>query len=329
MKKRIKRVLFKLQVSKLAHFLVPLLWAPVHAFIFNRAFNTSYAGGTSGSPYKFYDLTPETEAFVQDFRTYINTSSLLVRAKEEMRASPSLSSHVRDIFPELPVSLRAAAYRMALNDIDLRAHVAGYFGFTPRLHDISILYNIPVGGSSEEGSKLWHRDAGDCDFKNMKVFMPLVDISKENGPFFFLESKKYAKHYNVLTPDQNSENPWLAERVSNQAISPHGQVRSNIDAKGGQRLLIDTVNTYHKGGFCASEDRLMLQISYHGSGHNATAPMDFSEMIAHLMNNTLNLNEKEINREIAMRKDYFKQSRLELFLKWVVFKLGNIFICRY
>lgn len=128
MKKKIKKVLFKIQGSKIAHFLVPLLWGPVHALIYNKAFNKSYSGGRCYSPFKFFDSTLETEAFVQEFKTYIKSSDLLVRAKEQMLLRSDLSSYVRDIFPELPVRLRAAAYRMALNDIDIRGKVAMYFG---------------------------------------------------------------------------------------------------------------------------------------------------------------------------------------------------------
>ena len=71
----------------------------------------------------------------------------------------------------------------------------------------------------------------------------------------------------------------------------------------------------------------MLQISYHGDGYNAVAPMDFSEEIGYLQNDNSNFNEKEINREIAAR-NYCKQSRFALFLKWFVFKLGNVLVCR-
>ena len=92
--------------------------------------------------------------------------------------------------------------------------------------------------------------------------------------------------------------------------------------------MIDTVNTYHKGGFCASSDRLMLQISYQGNGYNGSVPMDFSEETGYLQNDNSNLNEKEINRETEARENHCKQSRLALFLKWFVFKLGNVFVCR-
>lgn len=329
MKRTIKKVLFKIQGTQIAHLLIPLLWAPVHAFIYNRIFNKSYSGARSDSPFKFYEPTVETEAFVQEIKTYLDASNLLVKVKGQMISSVGLRTYVKDIFPELPINLRAAAYKVELNDLDLRAQVAMYFGFMPRLHDINLLYNIPIEGSSEEGSKLWHRDAGDCDLKNMKVFMPITDISSENGPFFFLENKKYAAHHNVLSRDQNSDDPWVAERVSNHAVlSLEGKVHSTLGARGGQRLLIDTVNTYHKGGFCASKERLMLQAGYHGDGYNAVMPMAFTEEIAFLQKDNFNLNEKEINRESAARDYYCKQPRLTLFFKKLVWKLGNVFVCR-
>lgn len=83
--------------------------------------------------------------------------------------------------------------------------------------------------------------------------------------------------------------------------------------------MIDTVNTYHKAGFCASKDRLTFQISDHGNSYNTVALIDFTEEIAYLMNNSFNLNAKETSREIAARKNYYKLSTLALFLKWDVF----------
>lgn len=329
MGKKVKMLLFKIQRSKAAHLLVPLLWVPIHTLIFNRLFNKKNLNASYDTTYKFFESTIESESFVQEIKAHIKTIGFLEQAKKEMIASPGLESYSKDIYPELPLRLRALAYIMALNDTDVRESVSKYFGFMPRLHDLSILYNVPIEGSFEEGSKLWHRDVGDCDFKNMKVFMPITDISKKNGPFFFLADKKQAMHHNVLSPDQASKNPWLAGRVSNDAVSSlSSEVRSNINATGGQRLLIDTVNTYHKGGFCASEDRLMLQISYQGDGYNGSVPMEFSEEIHYIQKHNVCLNEKEIKREAEARERYCKKSRLALVLRFIVFKLGILFVCR-
>ena len=65
MKKKIRTVLFKIRGSKVAHFLVPLRWVPLHSFIFNKFFNKSNLDSKDDNTFKYFDSTFETESFVQ------------------------------------------------------------------------------------------------------------------------------------------------------------------------------------------------------------------------------------------------------------------------
>ncbi len=323
-----KRFLSYIQSIYITNLFVTYFWAPLHAFLFYKVFHKAM-GPISSIPFKTFEPNKDTVSFSFTIKQYLEKKNLLSRLKKEMLAKSTKDKYVRDIFRELPVSLRAAAYKLAISDLDLRSSVISYFGFMPRIHDISILYNIPVGDLPEEGSKLWHRDSGDCDYKNMKVFMPITDITSKNGPFYYLTNSEYFSHHKVLSADQNSDDPWVKNRVSNIKVDAvGGQIRSILNEKSGTRLLIDTVNTYHKGGLCESEDRLMLQISYHPNSYNKTSPDDFSEEIEFLKNNEPEFLTKEIVSEVMRRATYLNQGKLLRTFKFFVFKLGNVFIYR-
>lgn len=328
MKKILKNFLIKLQYSYLTKLFVIFLWAPLHAFLFNKIFHNAKRP-ISTKPFKVFQPNNETESFSLELKKFLKKGGFLNNLKQEMLSQPNQKSFVKDIFPILPIELRSAAYKIAIDDFDLRSYISSYFGFMPRIHDIAILYNVPIEGLHEEGSKLWHRDSGDCDYKNMKVFMPITDISTKNGPFYYFIKNKYFAHHNVLSSDQKSNNPWISNRVSNLKVnSAGGEIGSTVNFKSGTRLLIDTVNTYHKGGFCESEDRLMLQISYHPNSYNATEPYDFSEEINFLKNTNFKFYTKEIISEVMGREKFLNQTKSLLAFKWLIFKIGNIFVHR-
>ena len=65
-----------------------------------------------------------------------------------------------------------------------------YLGTLPILTSFSMLYSANI---SDElvGSKLLHRDCE--DFKQLKIFIPIEEVQKENGPLHVInkdESKK-------------------------------------------------------------------------------------------------------------------------------------------
>ena len=323
-----KGFVFYLQSKYIISLFVTYFWAPLHAFLFYKVFHKA-VGPFSIIPFETFEPNKDTVSFSSAIIQYLEKNKLLSRFKKEMLAKSAKDKYVRDIFRELPVSLRSAAYKLAINDLDLRSSVISYFGFMPRIHDISILYNIPVGGLPEEGSKLWHRDSGDCDYKNMKVFMPITDITNKNGPFYYLTNSEYFSHHKVLSADQHSDDPWVKNRVSNTKVDAvGGEIRSTLNKNQELDFLIDTVNTYHKGGLCESEDRLMLQISYHPNSYNKTLPDDFSEEIEFLKNNEPEFFTKEIVSEVTRRSTYLNQAKLLRTFKFFVFKLGNVFIYR-
>lgn len=330
MKRQLKKLFIKVQYMALWCFIVRNFWAPIHSLLYRKIFHRSYVVDKEVLPFLTLEPSVASSKLAAKILKYTAESNILLQFKKEMALSNSNQSFVKDIYGSLPINLRAEAYRIAIGDSEARNYVKSYFSFMPRIHDINILYNIPNDLLKEEGSKLWHRDAGDTDFKNTKLFIPITDISDKNGPFFYFKSKLLFAHHNVLTPKESTQEAWIASRIDNDTISSiEGEVFSIDGACSGTRLLIDTVNTYHKGGFCKENDRLMLQISFHGNGYSATAPQDFSKEIHYLRNNYPDENLDVLDLEVENRNLFLTQSKVKLFISKVIFKAGaSFFVAR-
>ena len=70
-----------------------------------------------------------------------------------------------------------------------------YLGTLPILTSFSMLYSANI---SEElvGSKLLHRDGE--DFKQLKIFIPIEEVQKENGPLHVINKDESKKLYENL-----------------------------------------------------------------------------------------------------------------------------------
>tara|TARA_B100000963_G_scaffold31269_1_gene23142 strand:+ start:2121 stop:3065 length:945 start_codon:yes stop_codon:yes gene_type:complete len=302
------------------------IWLIVHKIFYYRLFNKKKVTPIN-KPFKKINSDNKTIKLISSINNFLSNLDIEKEFNQKINYLPDKLKYRADLYDLLNDDLKARIYSYALFNKKIRSHNLKYFGFNPRIHKIELLYNIPNKNLKEEGSKSWHRDL-DCDFKNIKLFMPLKQINSNNGPFFYLKDEKYNSRFKSLKTNFYTNDSWKKGRVSNKTINKYGKnIDSFLSLKIGDVLLIDTVNTYHKGGYCKSKPRLLLHISYQGSSWTSTPTQSFKREINFLLNQKIpKSNYIILTEEIQKFKKFKNDNPLMKYLKKIIYKLSNFFI---
>ena len=122
----------------------------------------------------------------------------------------------------------------------------------------------------EYGPRMWHRD-NDSFFGQTKLFLVLNDINEHTGGLFYFipqnkidEFTKFKSSYKEN--DQYNKKDWN-KRIKNMDIVETLKLKNSIIEYGknkNEALLIDTNETYHKGGYIKKENsiRYLLQVVF-------------------------------------------------------------------
>ncbi len=132
-----------------------------------------------------------------------------------------------------------------------------YLGTLPILTSFSMLYSANI---SEElvGSKLLHRDGE--DFKQLKIFIPIEEVQKENGPLHVINKDESKKLYENLIKQKK-----IYRR--NQTIDDKSleELKLNIYKilmNNKQCALVDTSVCYHYGSRKSLKPRKLLALQF-------------------------------------------------------------------
>tara|TARA_Y100000589_G_scaffold144391_2_gene137904 strand:+ start:1531 stop:2475 length:945 start_codon:yes stop_codon:yes gene_type:complete len=301
-------------------------WLIIHRLFYYRIFNKKKVTPTN-KPFKKIYSDNISINLISSINKFLSNLDIEKELEKKFNYLPSKLKYRADLYDILDEELKAEIYSFALFNKKIRSYNLKYFGFNPRIHKIELLYNIPNKNLKEEGSKSWHRDL-DCDFKNIKLFMPISKISLNNGPFFYLKDEKYNSRFKSLKTNYYQNDSWKRGRVSNKTINKYGKnIDSFLSLKKGDLLLIDTVNTYHKGGFCKTKPRILLHISFQGGGWTSTPIQSFKSEINFLLHQKLTKSNYIILKEEIKKLKKFKNDNFFIkFLKKVIYKLSNNFI---
>jgi hypothetical protein len=202
----------------------------------------------------------------------------------------------------LSVDIKKNILDFALSEKNLST-ASKYLKVFPVLRSISVDLNVALENKTERGSMLWHKD--DFGFKSLDLFVTLCNLDDSNGPLFYVKKKNpigvFLKLKNIV------ENPTPGERnkVTLDEFKRYFS-EDEIDSlrgESGTSLFIDPYNTYHRGGYCKSRNRLMLRIVYQ------TPDSVRIKNLNELFLNTVSLNKKYNN----------------LYYNYTLFKNKNIF----
>lgn len=139
-----------------------------------------------------------------------------------------------------------------------------------KFRNYKVLYNFyNEKNKKDEGSKMWHRDS-DSLSDQIKIFIPVIPISEQNGMFYFISNEKVKESVQFQIDLKRKKNPnvsiWNKFRISDEQVKKHllkediNQLTGNV----GEALYIDTSKVYHKGGYVSAPHfyRLMIQVVF-------------------------------------------------------------------
>lgn len=140
-------------------------------------------------------------------------------------------------------------------DSKLLEIVASYLGLWPSLYSVGAWLNYPIG-EAPMASQLWHRDPE--DLKIVKVFIYLVDVGEESGPFCYIPgTQSFGKRAN-LVPDHKDAMRITDEEMAT-VIGPEDWIRCT--GPMGTMILADTVG-FHRGGHATHGNRILITFTY-------------------------------------------------------------------
>ena len=144
-------------------------------------------------------------------------------------------------------------------DGNILGPVSRYIGALPLLYRAEIWYS-PNEFFMDRRSQMYHLDKE--DFRQMKCFIPLQEVTLENGPLTVLPAKESKKIYNKLLKEKKIGG--TGPKISDELIYSHSDIKSGFPLTGGAGnvLFADTCNCYHFGSRLSPKPRLLLMIHY-------------------------------------------------------------------
>jgi hypothetical protein len=140
-------------------------------------------------------------------------------------------------------------------DRSLLALASDYLGSLPILRMIQVFWS-PHGVSDFKGSQLYHFDRPKLGDRQLKLFVNLVDVTPEDGPFTFVPANLSAKVAANERPDGG--------RYSDEQVYRHAPEESAYPVTGpvGTGVFVDTNRCLHYGARSRGKDRLILIVQY-------------------------------------------------------------------
>ena len=161
-----------------------------------------------------------------------------------------------------PTDLRDPIVRCLLNPNILEI-ASAYFQMYARLTFFSGNIAIPKPGVPPKKSQRWHRDGG--IEKLCKVFIYLNDVDEGSGPFTYIAGTHPTGRWRTVAPHKffGHGSYYPSHENVTRKLQKHG-IENNVkicSGKAGTMIFCDTLGL-HKGGYAATEKRIMLTGEY-------------------------------------------------------------------
>ena len=147
--------------------------------------------------------------------------------------------------------LRVAADRRLLDLAN------AYLGLWSKLEYVDFWYSPPVQGEAERrASQRWHRDFDDRYL--LKVFVYLVDVDEETGPFEYVPGSQPGGRYDHLWPWHPLSQSYPPQDTLTAQI---GDAVKTFVAPRGTMILCNTAG-FHRGGYVTGKARVLATATY-------------------------------------------------------------------
>ena len=215
---------------------------------------------------KFIEDDPEFQKIAYKIKNSIN-NNLINQLKNKLESEKTndptknqYDNYTISFLPLLSDEVNEEIVKFALSEKNL-ATATKYLKVLPIIKKIGVYLNVPKE-DKERGAQLWHKD--DFGYKSLDIFLAVSDINSNSGPLYYVKTKnKLGVFFKIKEVIKNAL-PGERNKVLLDVFSNHFK-ENEIGAligKSGTGIFIDSFTKYHRGGFCKSENRIMLRISY-------------------------------------------------------------------
>ena len=138
--------------------------------------------------------------------------------------------------------------------------VSKYFKKIPILRDINIWYspNNKVYGRSQN----FHTDGGD---EQLRLFIPIENISLQNGPFTCIKKNSTTEVFNDLKKKNVKKffnTPIQTQKIPDDIILENNPDTVNLVGKRGELLFADPCSCLHYGSRLSNKPRIQLSLNF-------------------------------------------------------------------
>jgi hypothetical protein len=272
-----------------------------------EAFGYSTGGdysSPSGQTHKVRDLRANDKVIDQDAPSVFFTHG----GKSEINAHSEIGRLMIDPY----MADISASY------FQCRPYLTRVTGIFTRARDPKVFTDTHAFASAQA----WHFDYS--DFKFLKFFIYLTDVTPENGPHTFAAATHDERLVFPTSPDDFYKNGF--RRYTNGEIDGRIKdewVNKNIDRKRiiefaapKGTLIIENTSGLHKGGNCVTGSREVLVYDYAISNNNSPyglPTLDYSVDFpydSHLMTVLKSLKQDQIEKANAFKKEFTIKQRI-------------------
>lgn len=205
---------------------------------------------------------PDFRAFALWLRSRIPNEAIAKRRERALQDERELS-YVLSLNDTLDEHTRIEVLKFALSAVVLQS-VLPYFRVAPRVGSIGVMLNVTKPELGQVGSKAWHRDG--AQYKALNIFMCLSEVDDDSGAYYAIGKNHIPLH--AFVPDEPRDRASLSAWTKWRHTDDHMRkfvaesAATKLAGPSGTTALVDPGALYHKGGYCKTRDRIMLQIGY-------------------------------------------------------------------
>jgi hypothetical protein len=143
--------------------------------------------------------------------------------------------------------------QFALSEAVVEA-VTGYLGSVPILRGIGVY--LSPRSETTQGSQMFHTD--NDDFRQVKVFINVLDVDERNGPFTLVPADQSRRVRTTL------RHGWRDRRLTDEQVLSLCETDDLVQLVGpaGSGGMVDTSNCLHYGSRTRSGPRVVLMFQY-------------------------------------------------------------------
>ncbi len=213
---------------------------------------------------------------------------------KELKNNDTISrnrNYTFECFSNLKKDLKEEIIKFVTSDKNI-AIASDYLKVFPVIGKIHLYVNFPVDNESERAAMLWHKD--DFGYKSLDFFIPVTELTSENGSMFFLNKKDHLNIFKRVPEVIKNAKPKERNKIKIEDFNKYYDQDniSEFTGKVGDALLIDSFRVYHRGGYCKKNIRIMFRVSYQTP--DASRLLDFNEEYFHYFDK---IEKKNLNDE--------------------------------